>query len=224
MIIEEIIAGIDEGGPRSYYAFETFIQHLFKHHIESQGKKLIISAEPTRFGDAFAPDGFDQFDGPTVIEIKFNLAKLPMSLFLNKLVNQFKNEYIENKFAYLLVISAKPIPEKWLYRFDEELGRIQLPFKVYFWGPEELNKVASKYRKIVNRIANNLFALRLSSAISKPVRDWKQEREEIIDNLKACYNKGQFSLFLGAGVSSSAGMPDWNTLLNSLCNLPNSRV
>ena len=55
-----------------------------------------------------------------------------------------------------------------------------------------------------------------SSAISKPVRDWKQERDEIIDNLRKYYQKGQFSLFLGAGVSSSAGMPDWNTLLNSL--------
>lgn len=216
MIIEEIIAGIDEGGPKSYYSFETFIQHLFKHHIESQGKELIISAEPTRFGDAFAPDGFDQFDGPTVIEIKFNLSRLPMRHFLYKLVDQFRNGYIENKFANLLIISAKPIPEKLLYSFDEELRKNQLPFKVYFWGPEELNKVASKYRKIVNKIANNLFALRLSSAISKPVRDWKLEREEIIDNLKACYNKGQFSLFLGAGVSSSAGMPDWNTLLNSL--------
>lgn len=217
MIIDDIIAGIDEGGgPKSYYAFETFIQHLFKHHIESQGKKLIITVEPTRFGDAFAPDGFDQFDGPTVIEIKFNLARIPMRHFLEKLTSQFRREYIENKFENLLIISAKPIPEKFLHRFDEELERYQLPFKVSVWGPVELNRIASKNRKIVNNIANNLFALRLSSAISKPVRDWKQEREEVIDNLKACYKKGQFSLFLGAGVSSSAGMPDWNTLLNSL--------
>jgi hypothetical protein len=216
MIIDDIIAGIDEGGPKSYYAFETFIQHLFKHHIESQDKKLIISADPTRFGDAFAPDGFDEFEGPTVIEIKFNLARFPIRLFLDKLVYQFRNEYIENKFTNLLVISARPIPEKFLYRVENDLERNQLPFKVYFWGPAELNKIALKNRKIVNSIANNLFALRLSSAISKPVRNWKQEREDIIDSLKVCYKKGQFSLFLGAGVSSSAGMPDWNTLLNSL--------
>ena len=111
---------------------------------------------------------------------------------------------------------AKPISEKFINRFNEEIERNQFPFKVVIWGPSDLNRVASKHRKVVNEIAKNLFALRLSSAISKPIRDWKQEREEVIDNLKSCYKKGQFSLFLGAGVSSSAGMPDWNTLLNSL--------
>ncbi|MBB1453752.1 SIR2 family protein [Pseudoalteromonas sp. SG43-5] len=216
MIIDDIISGIDEGGPKSYYSFETFIQHLFKHHIENQDKRFLISTESSRFGDAIAPEGFDSFDGPTVIEIKFNLATGSIRRFLDKLSHQFLNEYVEQKFSNLLVISAKPIPEKVIYRFHEELSRNNLPFRVTFWGPQELNKVAAKHRKVVNKIANNLFALRLSSAISKPIRDWKEEREEIIENLKQCYKKGQFSLLLGAGVSSSAGMPDWNTLLNSL--------
>lgn len=216
MIIDDIIAGIDEGGPKSYYSFETFVQHLLKHHIENQDKQFLISTESIGFGDAFAPDGFDQLDGPTLIEIKFNLSRIPVRHFLEKSLYRFTNEYTENKFKNVLIISAKPIPEKFLIRFHEEFERNQLPFKVVFWGPADLNRIASKNRKIVNKIANNLFALRLSSAISKTVRNWKQEREEIIENLKVCYKKGQFSLFLGAGVSSSAGMPDWNTLLNSL--------
>ena len=29
MIIDDIIAGIDVGGPKSYYSFETFVHHLF---------------------------------------------------------------------------------------------------------------------------------------------------------------------------------------------------
>ncbi|MGZ8903214.1 MAG: hypothetical protein ACXW0H_06635 [Methylobacter sp.] len=45
---------------------------------------------------------------------------------------------------------------------------------------------------------------------------WKNEREEHIEKLRESFRRGQFSLFLGAGVSSSAGMPDWNTFLNSL--------
>ena len=207
---------IDEGGPKSYYSFETFIQHLFKHHIESQDKRFLISVEAMRFGDAFAPDGFDEFDGPTIFEIKFSLSQMPVRRFIDKLLYQFKNEYTENSFNNLLVISARPIPKRYLYRFEEEIERHQLPFRVTFWGPEALNKIASKHRKVVSNIAKNLFALRLSSAISKPIKNWKQEREEIIHDLKASYKKGQFSLFLGAGVSSSSGMPDWNTLLNSL--------
>jgi hypothetical protein len=216
MLIDHIIAGIDGGGPKSYYSFETFVQHLLKHHIENQDKTFLIATESVRFGDALAPDGFDQFDGSTLIEIKFNLGRLPVRNFLERSVYSFINEYTENKFKYVLIISAKPISKKFLYRVNEEIERNPLPFKIVFWGPSELNKIASKNRKVVSSISNNLFALRLSSAISKPIRDWKQDREDIIENLKVCYKKGQFSLFLGAGVSSSAGMPDWNTLLNSL--------
>ncbi|TON23884.1 SIR2 family protein [Vibrio parahaemolyticus] len=216
MIIDNIVAGIDEGGPKSYYSFETFVNHLLKYHIESQDKRFLISTELTQFGDAFAPEGFDQFEGATLIEIKFNLSGLPIGQFIDKSIIKFRNEYHENRFEYVLIISAKPIPERFINRFNTEIERTQLPFKVVIWGPSELNRVASKHRKVVNKIASNLFALRLSSAMSKPLSDWKQAREEIIKHLKSCYKKGQLSLFLGAGVSSSAGMPDWSTLLNSL--------
>ena len=216
MIIDDIVAGIDEGGPKSYYSFETFVLHLLKHHLQNQEKPFLFSADSVEFGDASAPEGFDEFIGPTLVEIKFNLTRVPVRHFFEKLRYRYINEFTESKFANFLIISAKPIPEKYLSRFYGEVERNQLPFQFHFWGPAELNKVAEKNRKVVNEIARNLFALRLSSAISKPVRDWKQEREEIVAKLKDCYNKSQFSLFLGAGVSSSAGMPDWNTLLNSL--------
>ncbi|MBJ9299734.1 SIR2 family protein [Citrobacter freundii] len=216
MLIDDIISGIDEGGPKSYYSFETFVLHLFKHHLENQQKELQISRDSSQFGDAFAPNGFDQFQGPTLIEIKFDLTKFPFRMFLDRYILRFANEYIENKIKNVLIVSAKPIPERFLLRFNREILNSSFPFKVFLWGPAELNKIVSKNKKIVNEILKNLFSLRLSSAISKPVRDWKIERDEILERLKICYNKGQFSLFLGAGVSSSAGMPDWNTLLNSL--------
>ncbi|HBT9029919.1 TPA: hypothetical protein MCM13_005132, partial [Klebsiella pneumoniae] len=216
MLIDDIISGIDEGGPKSYYSFETFVLHLFKHHLENQQKELQISRDSSQFGDAFAPNGFDQFQGPTLIEIKFDLTKSPFRMFLDRYILRFANEYIENKIKNVLIVSAKPIPERFLLRFNREILNSSFPFKVFLWGPAELNKIVSKNKKIVNEILKNLFSLRLSSAISKPVRDWKIERDEILERLKICYNKGQFSLFLGAGVSSSAGMPDWNTLLNSL--------
>ena len=80
----------------------------------------------------------------------------------------------------------------------------------------EINKIVAKNRKEANDIANNLFSLRIESAVVQSSKDWKKEREEKIELLNRLYKKGQFSSFLGAGVSSSAGMPDWNTLLNSL--------
>ncbi|NCG50732.1 SIR2 family protein [Serratia fonticola] len=216
MIIDDIISGIDEGGPRSYYSFETFVLHLLKHHLESQEKEFQISRDSLNFGDAFAPNGFDQFQGPTLIEIKFSLTKFPFRMFFERYILRLTNEFTESKIKNLLIVSAKPIPERLLLRFNDEIANSSLPFSVIFWGPSELNKIVSKNKKVVNEITKNLFSLRLSSAISKPVRDWRIERDEILERLKHCYGKGQFSLFLGAGVSSSAGMPDWKTLLNSL--------
>lgn len=52
MLIDDIISGIDEGGPKSYYSFETFVLHLFKHHLENQQKELQISRDSSQFGDA----------------------------------------------------------------------------------------------------------------------------------------------------------------------------
>ncbi|KHT49609.1 hypothetical protein RJ41_14065, partial [Alteromonas marina] len=219
MIIDDIISDIElrgQGGPRSYYAFEAFVQHLLKHHIKAQNKRLSIESEVSKYGDAFAPNGFDEFDGATLIEVKFNLSRLPARYFIEKSIYGLLNEYADSKFEHALFISAKPIPEKFKIRAEEEINTLNLPFKVTLWGPAELNKIAYANRKAVNNIVKNLFALRLSSAISKPSNDWKINREDIIKNLKACYKKGQFSLFLGAGVSSSAGMPDWSKLLSSL--------
>lgn len=216
MLIDNIIERIDEGGPRSYYSFETFILHLLKYHIERQNKKFIINLGPTSAGDGLAPAGFDDFLGPTLIEIKFNLAKQSIPLVVDKLYYQISSRADEVGFTDLIIISAKPIPEKVREKLLIHFEPLSMQFKIHIWGPDEINKIVSQHRAKVNEIANNLFALRLESAVSKPAFDWKSEREKIVNNLKECYQKGHFSLFLGAGVSSSAGMPDWNKLLGSL--------
>lgn len=216
MIIDKIIAQIDEGGPRSYYSFETFILNLLKHHLEKQNKELLLKIESEYPGDALAPLGFDDFDGPTFIEIKFNLAKQSRKILLDKLFYQLSSNDLTSQRFHLLFISAKPIPSKIRENFAFQLENYSRHCIVHLWGPEEINRIASQHRAKVNEIVNNLFALRLESAVSKSASDWRHERDKIVDKLRDNYIKGQFSLFLGAGVSSSAGMPDWNTLLNSL--------
>ncbi|EJG1403819.1 hypothetical protein CS264_RS23540, partial [Vibrio parahaemolyticus] len=173
MVIDDIINGLDVGGPKSYYSFETFIQHLFKHHIENQGKEFSIPNDKYSYGDAFAPMGFDSFDGPTLIEIKFNLSAMPIRHFLGKLAQRFLTEHQENSINTLLVVTAKPTSNKTMSRIKSEIEALQLPFDIVFWGPTELNRIVNKNKNVVKKITSNLFALRLSSAISKPSRDWK---------------------------------------------------
>ncbi|WP_081843767.1 SIR2 family protein [Aeromonas taiwanensis] len=216
MNIDDIISSLDSGGPKSYYDFETFIQELFRNHLKEQGREFIIPNEKNTFGDGFAPSGFDNFEGPTLIEIKLNLASGSYHNITEKIIAKSSSQFIETPFNTLLIITARPIQNVIMKRIEAYISSINLPFSVKIWGPDELKRIVNKNQKIVKKISNNLFSLRLASAISKSPKEWRTERRDIINKLKASYNKGQFSLFLGAGVSSSAGMPDWNTLLNSL--------
>lgn len=217
MRIDNIISMIDEGGPKSYYSFETFILNLFKYHIENQEKIFeTVDSRKRRIGDAFAPQGFDEFSSPTLIEVKFTLDRMPPRMFIEKLLFRSSKHDNYSDIGNILIVVAKPISKSFREKFFNELEISGFPIPIYIWGPEELNKIVDKHRKKSKEIVDNLFSLRLESAVTKIKSDWKEERLERVQLLTDSYINGQFSLFLGAGVSSSAGMPDWNTLLNSL--------
>ena len=216
MRIDNIISMMDEGGPKSYYSFETFIINLLDYHIKQQEKEFITANHLRKFGDALAPSGFDNFKDSTLIEIKFNLDRLPPKHFINRQLIRYLGKEDIGEINHILIIVAKPISPKFIDKFYIELNNINFPIPVTIWGPEDVNKIVTKHPKKTKEIADNIFSLRLEFAVKKPKTDWKEERKKLIEQLKEHYNRGQFSLFLGAGVSSSAGMPDWNTLLNSL--------
>jgi hypothetical protein len=217
MLINDIIEQIDEGGPKSYYSFETFILNLLKHHLEMQKKELITKLPRDQVGDAIAPSGFDEFEGPVIFDIKFNLAKISIRWLTDTLTAPFSDELRpSSQTKTFIIISAKAVPILTRKRFIETVARLSISVNLVIWGPEEINAIVELHSDKANEIAKNLFALRLETAANKPVRDWKTDREEIIGKITDHYRNGQFSLFLGAGVSSSAGMPDWNKLLNSL--------
>jgi len=216
MLIDDILSKFIGTGPRSYYSFETFILNLLKFHLESQNKVLAINDNHRIPGDAIADDGFDDIVGKTIIEIKLNLDRIPPRIFIEEFFTKLNRAEIIPDIKNLLIINGRPISERTQTRLISELSNLSPQIKIIIWGPEELNTIVARHRKEANRIANNLFSLRLENVVSREVRNWEEEREERISLLIESYKKRQFSTFLGAGVSSSAGMPDWNTLLNSL--------
>ncbi len=215
MLIDEILSKVGTG-PKSYYSFETFILNLLKFHLNSQDKILTLNDNYRTPGDAIAEDGFDDIIGRTVIEVKLNLDRIPPRIFIEQLFGRLNRIEILPDFKNILIINGRPISEKTRDKIITELAIFSPNIKIILWGPEELNKIVAKHRKEANKIANNLFSLRLENVVSKELRNWEEEREERVEVLIESYKKRQFSTFLGAGVSSSAGMPDWNTLLNSL--------
>lgn len=216
MLIDEILSKFTGNSPRNYYSFETFILNLLKYHLNSLDKPFAISDNPRILGDAVAEDGFDEIEGKTIIEIKLNLDRIPPRMFVEQFIGRFYRKEIISDFKNILIVNGQPISERTRDRILSEFSILSPPVKIILWGPDELNKIVSKHRKEANRIANNLFSLRLENVVTKEIGNWENEREERIELLIEAYKKRQFSTFLGAGVSSSAGMPDWNTLLNSL--------
>lgn len=166
-----------------------------------------------------APDGIDEFEGPVIFEIKFNLERGMKRFhdnFLPRLVAPFKNNFFETKPKNLIVISAKPLSKSFRSIMPTAIGTADDQVKITYWGPEDINKIVSQHRSKTSEIVNNLFSLRIEAAVTKTTSSWSAERAGIIAKLKESYDRGQFTLFLGAGVSSSAGMPSWDNLLNSL--------
>ena len=219
MLIDDIVSKIDEGGPRSYYSFEIFVLNLLKHHLSRQNKSLLVNEERSSLGDALAPDGIDELKGPVIFEIRFNLGREPKRFkdhILNRLFDLLHGRSSKEIPKYLIVISAKPLSKKVKEELPLTVGMAGAHIDIIYWGPEDLNKIVSRHRAKTSEIVNNLFSLRIEATVTKAAADWSAEREEIIEKLKDSYDRGQFTLFLGAGVSSSAGMPSWDNLLNSL--------
>lgn len=212
MEFEEVLNRLNNEGTRGRFMTESFLLHLLKLHVESQGKSILIeSGSTSSIFDAFAPDGFDDFNTPLYIEITSVISLNKLIWRIDKYISHSKKF---NEKSGLLIISARPLSEKMLAEIHGNIANINIP--IYIWGPEDIENIAAKYSEDVKKLGENLFSLRLESAIKKEQANWKDARNRIIDDVKDAYKSGQFSLLLGAGVSSSAGLPDWDTLLNSL--------
>ncbi len=75
---------------------ETFVLHLLSTILENQQRNFKFLETHHNLEMLFM-NGFDQFQGPTLIEIKFDLTKSPFRMFLDRYILRFANEYIENK-------------------------------------------------------------------------------------------------------------------------------
>jgi len=216
MLIEDFLEKIEGDSRKQYFSFETFILNILKVHIEGQNKKFLIVNNINGIGDAIAEDGFDSFEGNTVVEIKYRLDRLPSMLIIDQLIRQLNRSENSSKIKNILIINTHQISPINKTRIEEKITFTFPNVKIFIWGPENINKILNKHKKQAESIADNLFSLRLENAVNKDIGDWQKDRDGKIELLKEVYDRAQFSIFLGAGVSSSAGMPDWNTLLNSL--------
>ncbi len=214
MFINDILERVLDGSQKDYFSFETFVLNLLKTHLEYQNKPLKLLNEVRTVGDAVAEAGIDDIEGKTLIIIKYSKNSTTSNFLWNAFFEKPALLSYSKEYKNLLIITFQPLSRNAEKMYYSELNK-SIFENLYVWGLDDINKIAAKHKRKANEIADNIFSLRVENAVKKLV-DWEEEREERLQHLKDVYEKSQISLFLGAGVSSSAGMPDWGTLLSSL--------
>ena len=146
--------------------------------------------------DFYAEEGIEALGlvGPTVVEVKptlsFSALKAMESFFDTHSLNGYN----------VLVVYFKITLSKQPAIYEQE-GK-----KMVFVTYSELKKKAKARIKTEDEYY-------LENAKKT---DWKDLRKDIIEDASKVVNQGNNALFLGAGVSTSAGMPKWSDLLKKL--------
>ena len=204
--LEEKLASYGSGG---YYLIESFLIKLLQAEANFNKQEFIYnSGNNVATFDAFAPMGFGNIEGPVSIEIV-------RSLHPNRVIKEASRYagVAKEGNVTLLIIS--------LTKFGEGIipfiaKHFPLASQVHIWGPSEIQLLIDRHSEIAANLAKNLFSNRFQVALEGHAEDWQKQLESVVDAVRDQYKSGRFCMFLGAGVSSSAGLPDWDTLLNSL--------
>ena len=146
--------------------------------------------------DFYVKNGIKAFglDGPTVVEVKPTLSFSAL-----KAMESFFDTHSYNGYN-VLVVYFKITLSKQPSIYEQESK------KMMFVPYSELKKKAKARIKTEDEYY-------LENAKKT---DWKDIRRDIIEEASNVVNQGNNALFLGAGVSTSAGMPKWSELLKKL--------
>ncbi|KPW94988.1 MULTISPECIES: SIR2 family protein [Pseudomonas] len=203
--LEERLASYGSGG---YLFLEAFLTKLLQVEASHYGHEVNSLDTHTSLFDAVAPQGVGDLSTPVFIEFIFTATKNKIKL----LVDSFRM-HGEPGFGLLIIAPKMPDPTlSYMLHEPDALGRAP----VVIWGEKKINDLMHKHKEEVSKLTDSLFSLRLKMAATRPTKPWQEERDQLVKLVAEQYRSGSFSLVLGAGVSSSAGLPDWNTLLNSL--------
>lgn len=210
MNIDHVLERINAAGPsRAGAHFEIFVQNLLVQHFNRFGKKYVSSNEMGESSlDGYMTEGFDGMEGPVGFEIRY--VRQPNTSVVQNLLYYLDQLMKEYKLRHLIIII--PFLSDFAKRQIAQKGGPQM----VVWEKDRLDEFIQEDEENAAFIVRNLFKLDLENELKNRNDHWEESRKEILGQVRDAYFRGNIALILGAGVSCSAGFPDWQTLLNSL--------
>lgn len=199
-----------------YSRFESLALRLLSKYLEDQQRPFSEhEGKAGRRLDGVAPEGIDDLPGPTVVELKLSLTKNTRNV-----LDQIYAVARQGGFPSALLVVGEPLPS-WSRKRVEETAAKWLPHvKLKLWDLDDLAPLLREYAEYVLNVVPELDGVAVSNVVKKSLKtgpkEWKDARRRHVENLKEGFSKDELVLFLGAGVSQSAGVPGWTSLLSKL--------
>lgn len=188
--------------------FESFVLSVIKQKCKKQGKPFYTEYDASKLQknltwlgdkgmrnsfrfDGYAPEGFDDFQQPVIVEVKFNprnMSYIPLcydfEIITLYVISSNASQKVENtKYKNVIVWDRRKI-QTW----EEDY-----PIDYYAYYGEKDN---------------------LTEKIE--LKDFVQKSDTNFDFLLDQIDKGNISIALGSGVSLDFGSPNWNQLIQNL--------
>ncbi len=203
-------------GPKSYFLFETLVSKLLTKYLEDQGKSY---SSNLRIGhsqiDGLAVDGFDDLPGPTLIEIK-----LSKKGFDSQTLYRVHSIAKANNYNSILLITGNNLKAREKEGIKTDFLNLSKDLCIKIWDIDDISKIMQKYAEFVSDLIPALSGHAIENVVTKSIKNdpfqWKVVREKFIAQLKDTYFNDELVLFIGAGVSKTAKIRCWNSLLTDL--------
>ena len=194
-------------------AFESYIVNVLRDYLSAQGKTLTLEDDRSTF-DALLPDGIDDIQGPLYLEIKAGYSN-KSGYF--RAIERFAFNAREAEPGAILLILGLAFTEK-SKQSMVQMVESRAKRKVYIWDIDDFDQLTEGYNQEFKAFIESPATAIVDEAINNPAskQESTQVRLALISALKREYEREELALFVGAGISKDAGIPQWNELLNAL--------
>lgn len=221
-LLDDLLEGLRElRGPNSYQVFESVVTALLRAEAQEAGAQLEFpSGKPgtaSRYEfDVVIPRGLGNIHGEVGIELKLFLRGRASTSQLGEALTRMSMMAARRAVDNALLIHTAELTDRQsieLHNFMEQLP--ERP-RLYLWGTSELERLLQSHQEVLADAREELTLMPLRQEFLAPERNWRLRTSDQLKQLAQTFRADGVTLVLGAGVSSSAGLPSWDPLLSSL--------